>query len=38
MVYGFHKVGVIPKPFAKALEVEVVKVLRDMENVEMDVL
>lgn len=38
MVYGFHKVGVIPKPFAKALEAEVVKELRDFENVDMDVL
>ena len=38
MVYGYNKVGFLPKPFAKALEEEVVKVLRDIENVDLDVL
>ena len=38
MVYGFHKVGFLPKPFAKALEAEIVKTLRDVENLELEVL
>ena len=38
IVYGYHKVGFLPKPFAKALETEVVKSIRDIENVELEVL
>jgi len=38
MVYGFHKAGFLPKPFAAALEGEIVKTLRDVENVELNAL
>ena len=38
MVYGYNKVGFLPKPFASALEGEIVKMLRDIENLDLDVL
>ena len=38
LIHGFHRVGFIPKPFAKLLETEIVKSLRDVENVDLEEL
>lgn len=36
MMYGYHKVGFLPKPFAKMIEQEVSKTLSDTENIELE--
>lgn len=38
MIYGYNKAGALTKPFAKVLEGEIVSVLRDSENLELEVL
>ena len=38
ILHGYHRVGFLPKPFAKLLEAEIVKTLRDVENVELEEL
>lgn len=38
MIYGYHKVGFMPKQFAKQIEAEVVKSLRDIEEVELELV
>lgn len=38
LLHGYVRVGFLPKPFAKLLEAEIVKTLRDVENVELEVL
>ena len=35
---GFHKVGFIPKPFAKLIEEEIAKTLRDIEEVDLELV
>jgi hypothetical protein len=38
LIHGYNKSGFLPKPFAKLLETEVVKTLRDTENVTLEEL
>ena len=38
MVHGYHTVGFLPKPFMKNLEAEIVKTLRDGDNLDLEVL
>lgn len=36
ILYGYHKIGFLPKPFLKELEVNIVQVLRNVEEVELE--
>ena len=38
MVHGYNKIGFLPKPFKAELEKEIVKTLRDIEAVDVELL
>lgn len=36
LLYGYHKVGFLPKPFAKLIEQEIASTLRNIEDVDLE--
>jgi len=38
ILYGYHKIGFLPKPFLRELEGKIVETLREIESVELEVV